>query len=106
MKSVTDENGNVTTYERDDRGNVTKIINPDKSVKEYKYDDKNNLTYEKNEAAKVTYYNYDSDGKNILQKVQPLNGTDIYDPAASDKSKFALTSYAYYNDNDYKIKDC
>ncbi|MGE5633382.1 MAG: hypothetical protein ACM3TR_20145 [Caulobacteraceae bacterium] len=97
VKSVTDRNGNKTEYAIDDRGNVTKIINPDQSFKEFSYDEKNNLTIEKDEAGITTFYIYDSNKKLLLKKVQPLNGTDQY-TEGSDISKFAITTYTYYTD--------
>ena len=94
--ATTDRNGNKTQYIRDDRGNVTKTINPDLSFKEYTYDDKNNLTMEKDESGNCTYYIYDADKKNLLKKVQPLNGTDVYTDGVSSPSGFAITAYAYF----------
>lgn len=95
VKSSTDRNGNKTEYIIDDRGNVTKIINPDGSIKEFGYDSKNNKIWEKDEKGKYTYYVYDTDKLILLKKVQPLNGTDEYTVNA-DQSKFAITQYTYY----------
>ncbi|MCX7922699.1 MAG: S8 family serine peptidase [Clostridia bacterium] len=95
VKSSTDRNGNTTQYERDPMGNVTKVINPDLSVKEYAYDDKSNLTMEKDESGKYTFYVYTTDKKNLEKKVQPLNGTDQY-TTGCDETKFAITAYTYY----------
>ncbi|MDR1136212.1 MAG: hypothetical protein LBL49_08570, partial [Clostridiales Family XIII bacterium] len=40
MHTFTDKYGSTTSYERDENGNVTRVINPDNSVKGYKYNDK------------------------------------------------------------------
>ncbi len=101
IKTMTDRNNNKTEYTRDDRGNVTKIINPDLSTKEYAYDDKNNLVMEKDEMGKPTFYLYDAEKRNLLKKAQPLNGVDVY-AAGGDESKFAVTTYQYYTAEEAK----
>ncbi len=95
VKSTTNRNGNVSQYEIDDRGNVTKITNPDFSYKEFGYDDKNNKIWEKDEQGKFTFYTYDENKISQLKKAQPLNGTDQYSTSA-DQTKFAITQYEYY----------
>ena len=95
IKSTTDRNGNKIQYERDSRGNITKIINPDGSFKLMTYDEKNNLISERDEDGKYTFYAYDENSVNLLKKVQPLNGTDTYS-SGSDESRFAITHYSYY----------
>lgn len=107
-KQITDRYGNVTQYLRDNNGNITKIINPDGSSREYVYDDKNNLTMEKDELGNKVYYVYDETKIYLLKKIQPLNGTDVYN-AEADQSKFAITAYTYYTDAEaeqlgYKMK--
>ena len=77
---------------------ITKIINPDKSTRIMTYDDKNNLTSEKDENGKYTFYRYDSEKKNLVKKVQPLNGTDMY--ADIDSDKFAITYITYYTEEE------
>ncbi|MCX7920801.1 MAG: S8 family serine peptidase [Clostridia bacterium] len=99
-KAITDRNGNKTWYIRDEKGNITAIINPDESFCEYAYDEKNNLIMEKDELGKCTYYVYDSEKKNLLKKVQPLNGTDVYEEQTSDRTRFATTTYTYYSDSE------
>ena len=108
-KSVTDRNGNKTRYDRDSRGNITKITNPDNSYKEMGYDNKDNLVWEKDETGRYTFYIYDSEGVYLLKQVQPLNGTDQYVEGESDDDDFAITRYAYYSDSEcqqlgYKAK--
>lgn len=96
VKSVTDRNNNKTEYQIDANGNVTRITNPDASYKQMVYDDKNNCISQRDEEGKFTYFIYDTNKKNLLKKVQPLNGTDTYD--GSTEAGFAVTSYAYYTD--------
>ncbi len=108
IQTVTDRNGNTTTYVRDSNGNITTQTNPDKSTKAYLYDNKNNLTQIKDENGNCTYFIYDGNGIYLLKKVQPLNGTDAYSSTA-DQNKFAITQYIYYTDSEaaslgYKVK--
>ncbi len=95
IKSTTDRNGNKTKYEVDNRGNVTKVINPDGSTRITQYDDQNNVTKQIDECGNTTYYVYDSDKINLIKKVQPLNGTDTY--SGTDSDNFAVTRYQYYS---------
>ncbi len=95
IKISIDRNGNKTEYKRDNRGNITKIINPDNSNKQYTYDDKNNLISETDEMGKKTTYIYDEGKINLIKKIQPLNGTDEY-TQGSDELNFATTTYTYY----------
>jgi RHS repeat-associated protein len=108
-KSITDRNGNITRYERDSSGNITKITNPDNSIKEMAYDSKNNMIWEKDETGRYTFYIYDTEGTYLLKKVQPLNGTDRYVEGESNEENFAITHYAYYNQEEclqlgYRVK--
>jgi YD repeat-containing protein len=89
-EEITDRNGNTTIYERDERGNVVKITNPDKSCKVYDFDSNDNLCKQTDELNKATYYIYDSEGKNLKKTVRPLNGTDDYN--GTEDSKFAITN--------------
>ena len=57
---------------------------------------------EKDELGKCTYYIYDANKINLIKKVQPLNGTDVYADGA-DESKFAITAYSYYSDNESQL---
>jgi RHS repeat-associated protein len=95
VKWTQDRNGNKTEYEIDDRGNVTKIINPDLSYKQFGYDEKNNKIWEKDELGKATYYVYDAAKINLVKKAQPLNGTDNY-ITDLDPAKYVIMQYAYY----------
>ncbi|EYE87369.1 hypothetical protein Q428_13665, partial [Fervidicella metallireducens AeB] len=92
-----DRYGNKTEYVRDGVGNITKIIYPDLSYKEFKYDEKNNKILEVDEIGNRIEYIYDINKINLIKKVQPLNGKDIYSENA-DQSLFAITKYEYYTD--------
>ncbi|RIE02546.1 RHS repeat domain-containing protein [Cohnella faecalis] len=97
-KIIVDRYGNKTEYVRDTtNGNILTQINPDSSKYEYAYDTKNNLISEKDETGRATYYVYDAAMTKLLQKAQPLNGTDVYD-AKADPDRFAITTYDYYTD--------
>ena len=98
VKATTDRNGNKTQYEVDARGNETRITNPDGSSRINEYDEKNNLIKEVDESGKATYYIYDDSRLKLMKKVQPLNGTDVYE--GTDSPGFAVTSYQYYTDNE------
>ncbi|TYQ14733.1 UNVERIFIED_CONTAM: RHS repeat-associated protein [Acetivibrio alkalicellulosi] len=100
FKNITDRYGNRTEYERDGRGNITKIINPDLSSREYKYDEKNNIIFEKDEEGKLTYYIYDPEMIKLKKIVQPLDGTTEYIENVSDEKFFAITRYEYYTDEE------
>lgn len=100
-KTITDRNGNLTQYARDSVGNILTQTNQDNSTKVYTYDSMNNVTSEKDESGKYTFYVYDGNKKNLIKKVQPLNGTDVYVDGTSDVSKFAITTYTYYTPQDY-----
>ena len=103
ISSATDRNGNTTLYERDDRGNIIKIVNPDASYQLFTYDLNNNLTSKREEAGNYTYYIYDATGTYLLKEIRPLNGTDAYS-SAEDQGKYAITEYTYYNDSVYDCK--
>lgn len=92
-KSITDRNGNKTLYERNNRGNITKIVNSDGSYREYAYDLANHLVMEKDELGKATYYEYSNHLK--TKQIKPINGTDEYKGTLS--SAFIVTSYTYFS---------
>ncbi|MDQ6423102.1 S8 family serine peptidase [Paenibacillus sp. LHD-117] len=92
-KSITDRNGNKTLYERDNRGNITKIVNPDGSFREYAYDNWNHLVKEKDELGKTIYYEYINHLK--TKQINPINGTDVYNGTLS--GAFIVTSFTYYS---------
>ncbi|MCT4566049.1 MAG: S8 family serine peptidase, partial [Maledivibacter sp.] len=106
IKSETDKYGNITRYEIDDRGNVTKITYPDGSIKSISYDDKNNVIKEKDPENKSTYYIYDNTKTYLQKKVRPLNGTDEYIEGESSVDGFAIINYGYYTDAESQAQGC
>ncbi|WDV44826.1 S8 family serine peptidase [Clostridiaceae bacterium M8S5] len=98
IKSETDEYGNITRYEIDDRGNITKITYPDGSVKTITYDEKNNVIKEKDQENKSIYYVYDSDKTYLKKEVSPLKVGQEYVEGQSNEENFAITTYNYYAD--------
>lgn len=90
---ITDRNGNITAYNRDDRGNITKIIYPDNSESNYVYDSTNNLIKETDQEGKKRFYLYDANG-NLVKEAVPVNGTDEYSEGGS-QDPFAVRTYTY-----------
>ena len=97
IKTHIDRYGNATSYERDSVGNITKIINPDKTFREYSYNDMNMPLSEKDETGRMTFYEYAADKVTLNKIAKPLNGTDVYSSSAV-QSNFAITKYVYYTD--------
>ena len=97
VRAKSDMYGNITTYERDSRGNVIKITYPDGSTEQKTYDEYNNVIRSADRVGAVTYYVYDAEGKHLLKAAKPLDGRSVYSEEA-DESKFAVTAYTYYPD--------
>jgi YD repeat-containing protein len=98
-RMVRDRNGNSTFYNRDGRGNVTRILNPDRSEKRFSYDESDNLIGEIDEEGKRTYFVYDING-NLLRTVRPLtSNAPAYDADGGQvhQNLFAVTTNAYKN---------
>ena len=83
---VTDRNGNITEYKRDNNGNIIKTINPDGTVKEALYDEKNNVIWILNEIGVFTRYTYDD------YKINLLNEAVYFEKLAADDPKPVLSS--------------
>lgn len=96
VKTITDRNGNVTTYERDTCGNITKVIMPDSSAVISSYDSKNNKILEIDELGNRTEYIYDPTGLYLLKMVKPLNGQTVYQNVDTP-TVFAITNYDYHS---------
>ena len=104
LKKSTDVAGNVTEYEYDSNGNITKTINPDGTYTLTRYNDKNNPLVEVDEVKDVTIYEYDSKGVNVIKESSSLhpvaNAYDMvdssFDLSTVDLSGYAVTSYDYY----------
>ncbi len=95
-RTVTDRNGRVTGYERDTRGNITKITNPDGGISTFIYDAKNNLTKETDEEGNKKYYIFDKSGLKLVKEVAPYSAAKEY-ANKDDRNQFAITTYDYQN---------
>jgi RHS repeat-associated protein len=106
-KIVIDRNGNKTTYERDEVGNITKIINPDLSEKEFGYDSNNNIIWEKDEEGNFTQHVYEGNLlKQTAKRFEKLTSNDRNNyPTVSEIStdKYAITDYDYYDYSSFNI---
>lgn len=78
IQSTTDRYGHTTTFDRDNHGNVTKTTNPDAGTGNFQYDGKNNLIKEEDENGRAVFYIYEENGKNLLLKIRPLDGSVRY----------------------------
>lgn len=105
IKKATDVSGNITEYEYDSNGNVTKVINPDGTYALTRYNDKNMPIIEVDESKNVTIYKYDNTGVNIVKQGSSLHTianadaivTDsTFDFDSVDISQYAVTTYDYY----------
>ena len=105
-KSVTDRNGNTTTYTRDtSTGDVTKITNPDGSEKNYGYcsgDLSSILKWELDEEGNFTYYDYYT--TRLLNHKYVYRHTGVTAstaatlvPSGESDSNYIVTKYTYYS---------
>ncbi len=106
IKKATDVSGNITEYEYDSNGNVTKVINPDGTFTVTSYNNKNMPLVEIDEMKNVTIYEYDSTGVNVKRKGSSIRPVDNAYALASDDSfsfssvdldDYAVTEYDYYD---------
>ena len=109
MSESVDIMGNITKYERDGNGNVTKTINPDGTYTLANYNDKNSITAQVDEQGYAVINAYDENGTRIIKSAKSLNQlsqADINTVTAQDfnpiiylaanESSYAITSYEYY----------
>ena len=112
MSESVDIMGNITKYERDGNGNVTKTINPDGTYTLANYNDKNSITAQVDEQGYAVINAYDENGTRIIKSAKSLNQlsqADIntvtahdFNPViylAANESSYAITSYEYYADS-------
>jgi len=74
--SVTDGNGNLTSYEYDVLNRITKEILPDNLSHTYSYDDKNNILIRSDANGNSLTYYYDSIG-NLLKVLEPAKNIQL-----------------------------
>ncbi|WP_297957826.1 polymorphic toxin-type HINT domain-containing protein [uncultured Ruminococcus sp.] len=104
IKKATDVSGNVTEYEYDSNGNITKTINPDGTYTLTRYNDKNMPVLEIDEAKDITIYEYDAKGVNVIKESRSITpvanaydmAADSFDLSTFDLSGYAVTTYDYY----------
>ncbi|NLB81312.1 MAG: RHS repeat protein, partial [Clostridiaceae bacterium] len=104
VKKSTDRNGNITEYVRDERGNPTKIINPDLSFKEYGYDAANNIIWSLDEDGNFVRFVYDANNINVVREAKYLRKLSVGEAkppfietgATANVSDYAVTHYTYY----------
>jgi len=96
ITSVTDRNGNITSYDYDIQGNVTKTTYSDGSYVTYTYDSKNHVISEQDELGHYTFYIYDVTQTYLVKVVKPLDGVTTYSDGAN-QSLFSITSMSYYS---------
>lgn len=78
LASITDANGNNTSFEYDTLSNITRITDPDGCTVEMEYEPAfSQMTEYKDKNGNITTYQYDPDG-NLVQVNRPLGITEIY----------------------------
>lgn len=107
MSESIDIMGNITKYERDENGNVTKTINPDGTFTLAKYNDKNMPIIQADESGNVVIYKYDAKGVNVEKQYQSLSAISNAEALVNDfsidsvinEADYAETVYKYYPDS-------
>jgi YD repeat-containing protein len=96
LTSLTDANGNVTSYLYDQLGRLTKETDPKGNITSYAYDVRNNLTSKTDANGNSTTYSYDATGR-LLKKTYPdyTEESFTYDPKGNILS--ATNSNIAYN---------
>jgi YD repeat-containing protein len=103
----TDIMGNITEYERDNNGNITKTINPDGTFTLTRYNAENNPVLQVDENGNTTITVYDSNGILAVKQgasLTPLTNTaemtassfDLIDYLDENAGNFAITTFEYY----------
>jgi RHS repeat-associated protein len=87
VNSITDENGNVTTYHYDDFDRITKEVSPVQGTTTYAYDPDNDLLSKTDSNSAVTTYTYDALDRELTESAvksgQTLASSWTYDDATS-----------------------
>ena len=106
---ITDKNGNVTTYEYDTRGNLTRVHPPLGHDQIITYDANDNATQVVDLGGEVTTYTYDSHG-NIIGITDPLGATtsaqrDARGLITSVTDRSGRTTMYAYNEHGNRISE-
>ena len=96
VQSTVDIYGNVTSYVRDIKGNITRINYPDGSNEQFTFDNLNNMTSHTDRSGAVTWYIYD--GYNLVKEAKPIDGVTAYSTSAN-QNNYIITTYTYYPNN-------
>ena len=83
-QTITDRNGNPTTYLYDTDGNITQVTDALNNVTTSTYDANDNKLSETNALGKTSNYTYDNNG-NRLTETDPLHNTTTYSYNALNK---------------------
>jgi RHS repeat-associated protein len=98
LKTRTDPEGDVYTYEYDPLGRMTKIFNPDSSYREFQYTDITNIIYVFDENQHKTEYQYNWAGR-LLQVKEYTDAANYYLTEYTYDSSGHLTSFTDANGN-------
>jgi RHS repeat-associated protein len=99
-QTVTDRNGNPTTYVYDSDGNITQVTDALGNVTASTYDASDNKLTETNALGKTSSYTYDGNG-NRLTETDPLNHTTTYTYNALNKPLTITDANGHTTTNTY-----
>ena len=99
-QTITDRNGNPTTYAYDQDGNITQVTDALNNITTSTYDANDNKLSETNALGKTTNYTYDTLG-NRLTETDPLNHTTTYTYNALSKPLTITDANGHTTTNTY-----
>ncbi len=97
LASVTDANGNVTSYEYDLSGRLVKEIDPLGNITTFTYDAKGNLAARTDGRGYTTTYAYDQAGRLLTKKPTGWNGDLVTFTYASDGKILTAQTIPFYS---------
>ena len=99
-QTITDRNGNPTTYLYDTDGNITQVTDALNNVTTSTYDANDNKLSETNALGKTSNYTYDNNG-NRLTETDPLHNTTTYTYNALNKPLTIQDANGHTTTNSY-----